>query len=292
MRKFILLILLFLISTVSVFLALKIIFNKDKKNYNSAFVDKLQWLKANGSKKKIILFGGSNVGFGLSAEMIEAATGIPTYNLGQQAGLGLVDYQSFLIKHLTKQDLIIFAPEWHFYGDPEFHDENLDNLVTDNKEYANLIGGYKQKLEYLFSPINFKYAEYEGPNTPYIYHCINKNGDIISQCSLKPAGPIYYTFKHSKFSFDQFKKLFPFLVTNRTVFLFPSTQVRVYNENRVYLKQIENELVNRKCMLANSVEDNVYPDSLFFDLGYHLTCDTRTARTEKFISYLKSTVLK
>ncbi|OQP54280.1 hypothetical protein A4H97_22595 [Niastella yeongjuensis] len=278
----------FLLLSFTLFFVLKYIFiNREPKSFNSAFVDKLKILQANKNKKKIVLIGGSSVGFGLSAELMEQKLGITTINLGHNATLGLVDFQSFIEKNLTKDDIIVFSPEWHIYAHPDFVDAaSIDNLIRHNPEYGRLIGNPNYIVESYFASIRFSQYVHDGNEIIYRYHCYNANGDIISHCGLKPKGPKYYSVYEDPMQLNSFANYFPFLSTNKTVYFFPPTQTRVYQEHKNYFAQIEKALVNQRSILVDNVVDNVYPDSVFFDEGYHLTCDTRTQRTEKLISYL------
>ena len=82
MLRFIKKVLFVLIAILAIFLALRFYTMQYRaKNYVSAFVDKLQILEKNKNNRKIVLIGGSSVGFGISAEMIEQQTGIKTINL-------------------------------------------------------------------------------------------------------------------------------------------------------------------------------------------------------------------
>ena len=140
MKLFLKNIILFLFLLVSFFMISKIILPNREKNYNSAFVDKLKILQLNKSNKKILLIGGSGIGWGISAELIERETGVKTINLGHNAAFGLIDYQSFIISNINKDDIIIFSPEWIFYNNPTFYDKaTLSDLIRYNQEYRVLL---------------------------------------------------------------------------------------------------------------------------------------------------------
>lgn len=252
----------------------------DTKNFNSAFVDKLQILKTYKDQKKIILLGGSSVAFGLSAEQIEQSTRIKTINLGHHAGFGLVDFRDFVIKNLTPEDIIIFSPEWHFYTLPENVDEaTLSNLINNNIEYGKLLGDKDHIIRaMLFYPVNHppQYA-------PYVYDCINANGDITTHCNLPSVMPLSYEVPDKKFDFDYFEKIFPFVKKTNTLILFPPTQTKVFEKSKSKLDEIEKELRTHHVNIANAAKNNVYQESSFFDATYHLDCATRKIRTDSLI---------
>jgi hypothetical protein len=288
MKVFLKEIAVYLLALVLLFSVLSFLFTNKGKNFNSAFVDKLQILRANRDVRKIVLLGGSSVGFSLSASQIEHGTGIKTINLGHHWGFGFIDYLPFLMQNLSKDDIIIFSPEWNFFSNPYDYDKAvLNNLIKKNYEYGELLGNRKYKMMYFLDRIDF------WPNSPdtagpYRYNCINSNGDIISHCSLKGTGASYYEISRDRLQVNDFEDVFPFLKTNRTIFLFPPTQMKVYETHSDYLKDIERALLNNKFEVMDAVKDNLYPDSAFFDAQYHLTCDGRKVRTAKVVQYLKS----
>lgn len=268
----------------------KIILPNREKNYNSAFVDKLKILQLNKNNKKILLIGGSGIGWGISAELIERETGVKTINLGHHAGFGLIDYQSFIISNINKDDIIIFSPEWIFYNNPTFYDKAiLLDLIRYNQEYRVLLNKNNYNFSAFFTKIELKIPKKDA-TSPYKYECFNKNGDIISHCGLNPGNVRPYEISE-EVKIDSFNIYFKFLSTNRTFFLFPPTQLSVYRENSKILNRIEFLLRNKKYNIVDDVENNVYPDDMFFDAEYHLKCDFKDQRTRKVIDYLKQNIL-
>lgn len=278
----------FLVSFSAFFLLKFSLRNFQQKNYNSAFVDKLKILKANKLNRKIILFGGSSVGWGFSAELIEHKLGIKTINLGHSMGFGLTEIQPFLMQNLTRDDIIVFSPEWKFYTEPEYYDTStLENLYRYNYEYGRLIGNVNYEIKSYFSKIQLGIGQLESKNFAYIYNCLNKNGDVISQCNLKGPGPRYYGVDNKPLKLDAFPQYFPFLRTHKVIFAFPPTQERIYMDFGKRLNFIQKSVLDHHYLIVDSVSDNVYPQTAFFDAEYHITCDVRTRRTEKLISYLQ-----
>lgn len=215
MKRFIKISIVFFFCLLSAYAILSI-FLKKEKNYNSAFVDKLSLLKKYKNQKKIILIGGSAIGWGVSAEFIEKQTGIKTINLGHYASFGFMDYQEFIIENMTKEDIVIFSPEWYFYFSPRhFDDATLDDLIKNNIEYGFLINNYKHILRSLYRPLFIpKYFSLNyDKDRVYRYNCFNNNGDIVSHCDKKPTGPKYYQLPDSIISVNQFKDVYSFLNT-------------------------------------------------------------------------------
>lgn len=263
-----------------------------EKNYNSAMVDKLGMLQKNKAKQKIILIGGSSVGWGLSAEKIEKATNITTINLGHHAGFGLLDYQEFIISCLNPNDIIIFSPEWNFYDNPDDYDTaTLDDLYT-NRTYLNitnksLISKIKSILLRKISlSINKKYD----PNNPYRYNCINKNGDVISHCGIKSHKPVEYKVNFANFDLELFKTKFKYITKPRCILIFPPTQETVYKKHKKSFDDLQIAISKSKLSYIDLITSNVYNEMDFFDTNYHLKCEIKNKRTEKVIKSIKHLV--
>ncbi len=298
MKKFIRETLIILGLSLLIFICIKLLFTQfQQKNYNSAFVDKLKILKANKDKKKIVLIGGSSVGWGLSAEQIEKALGIRTINLGHHAGYGLTDFGQFISEQINPDDIIIFSPEWNFYINPGFTDKaTLDDLIHQNLEYGKLTGNNLHRLKSFFLyDIRLLNPEYYTEKNPYIYRCINQNGDIISHCGLKPNGASDYELGDDDFDAAEFSKHFPYLKLAKTIIVFPPTQKRIYIKYKSRLDKLETDIRKHAYTVAGTVADNVYSENEFYDAAYHLSCDSRKKRTDSIIrlisGYVNDTVL-
>jgi hypothetical protein len=260
-----------------------------EKNYNSAMVDKLELLQKNKAKQKILLIGGSSVGWGLSAEQIQNATSITTINLGHHAGFGLLDYQDFVISCLTPNDIVIFSPEWDFYNNPDFFDTATLNDLHKNMTYLTITNkSLFTKVKSLFlRNISFSSNKVQDQNNPYIYNCLNKNGDVVSHCGINPKGPKQYQIAFSHFDMKLWISKFKYISKANCILLMPPTQKSIYEKNKLSFDSLQ--LIFNKCNLnyVDRIIDNTYEEIDFFDAEYHLKCEIRTERTAKIIEYIK-----
>jgi len=261
-----------------------------KKNYNSAFITKLILLKKFKTTKKIILIGGSSVGFGISAKLIENEIGIKTLNLGHHYGFGLTDYIQLLMNNLNKEDLIIFSPEWIFYSDPYYVDKNtLSDLYRYNKEYGQILNNNLYRLFFFLPKLNHDILINQKFDSVYNFNCLNDNGDIISNVGMRNRSVSRYKI-NKVINVNKFISIFPFLKTNRVIFLFPPTQSYVYNKYKHTLNLIQLSLEKLNFEILNNVHDNVYYDSSFFDTQYHLNEFNKILRTRIIIKYLNKSI--
>jgi hypothetical protein len=263
-----------------------------EKNYNSAMVDKLGILQKNKAKQKIILIGGSSVGWGLSAEKIQKATNITTINLGHHAGFGLLDYQEFIISCLNPNDIIIFSPEWNFYDKPDDYDTaTLDDLYT-NTTYLKITKKslFTKIKSTLLRKISLSTNKNHDPDNPYVYNCFNKNGDVISHCGIKSRKPNKYKVDFAHFDLELFKAKFKYISKARCILLFPPTQESVYKMYKKSFDDLQMAISISKLGYIDLIPSNVYNETDFFDAEYHLKCEIKNKRTEKVIKSIISLI--
>ena len=75
---------------------------------------------------RLLVVGGSGALFGVSAQMIEQQTGVPTINMATHAGIYL-DYHLYRIKEIARPgDTILLVCEYEFYAN------RYDTKVSDN----------------------------------------------------------------------------------------------------------------------------------------------------------------
>lgn len=262
------------------------ILNNSKKNYNSDFIYKLELLNKYKNNKKGVLIGGSSVGWGLSAKILEDSLGIKFINLGHHAGFGIVDYLPFIRSCLNPSDIIIFSPEYSFYHNPTKSSGALVDLYTNNIKYGFITKNYSHIISaFLFTKFNNFSNKPENPNQPYHFQSINDNGDVISHYSLKPTGPS--SLDINKFYIDSFLSVYKSLLTRKNCYLlYPPTQQTTYEKKSRELKKLHAILKDR-INVVNTIEDNVFSDSAYFNAEYHLTKEANFRRTQELLTFLR-----
>ena len=147
--------------------------------------------------------------------------------------------------------------------------------------------GFFRKLKKTKSKFDVK--SIKGQHNPYIYDCLNENGDVISHCGYKGAGPdLYEVDTLHQFSSNVFIKSFKYFQGTTKVFLlYPPTQERIFKKYKVQLHALEDNLTRSNILVIDSLVDNVYPEACFYDGEYHLNCNERIKRTNKVIKFLK-----
>lgn len=138
-------------------------YNTYEGSYQAVIQKKYDYLK-NTKEKKIIIVGGSNAGFGIDEEKIEAETGYKVANLGLHAAFGAVVPTELSKVNIAEGDIVLLAYEWGWHEQGYFDRFGTDLVISgfDHRldmykhlpieHYPKLIGylgeNFKKKLVY------------------------------------------------------------------------------------------------------------------------------------------------
>jgi hypothetical protein len=277
----------------------------DPTHYFAGSQIQLELLR-NTPSPRIILVGGSNVSFGIDAELMQQALGIPVINDGLHAGLGLAPLRE-LQDYLRAGDVIIISLEYQLFssrdvmeGDPAF--------LSDWIEYA------PQRIRYLSDPwreapvlyatmlqrkVNREVNRYlfggslAEVREVFVGTQYNSNGDFIGHLEQASAA-------RRKISFEPY----PVKPIQEEMIRFLEQFARTAREKgaEVYFEAPASRKSNCKSTgetsLANFFEtfesrssipvltppeQVCLPDKYFFDTAYHLDAQGRELRTRRLI---------
>ncbi len=105
----------------------------DPDHYFAGSLLQLDLLK-NTPSPRIILVGGSNVSFGLDAELMQRTLGIPVINDGLHAGLGIVPLRE-LQEYFRAGDIVIISLEYTMFSSESVMEGDLA-FLSDWIEYS------------------------------------------------------------------------------------------------------------------------------------------------------------
>lgn len=255
---------------------------------------------------RIILVGGSNVSFGIDAELMQRTLGIPVINDGLHAGLGLAPLRE-LQDYLRAGDVIIISLEYQLFSSRDVMEGDL-TFLSDWIEYA------PGRIQYLSEPwreapalyatmlqrkVNREVNKYlfggslAEIRSVFIGTQYNANGDFIGHLEQASA-------PRRKISFEPY----PVSVVREEIFTFleqfaqmaRAKGAEVYFEAPASRKSNcettgETSMVNFfKTFEARSsihvltpLEEVCLPDKYFFDTAYHLDAQGRELRTRRLI---------
>jgi hypothetical protein len=255
---------------------------------------------------RIILTGGSNVSFGIDAELMQRTLGIPVINDGLHAGLGIVPLRE-LLDHLRPGDVVIISLEYQLFSNREAMDGDLA-FLSDWIEYS------PKRIQYLSHPwrrapalfatmlqrkVNREVNTYmfggslaEVRNV-FIGTKYDMNGDFIGHLEQASTPRRKISFEPYPVSTVQ-EEIFVFLEQfHRTArekgaevyFEAPASRKSNCDETGEasmsnFFKLLEERLT---IPMLTPLEQVCMPDKYFFDTAYHLNAEGRQLRTQRLI---------
>ena len=263
-------------------------------------------LLENTPSPRMILAGGSNVSFGIDAELMQRTLGIPVINDGLHAGLGVVPLRE-LLDYLRPGDVVIISLEYQLFSNPKAMDGD-PAFLSDWIEYS------PKRIQYLSNPWQRVPALYATMLQRKVNREVNtymfggsldevrnvftgteydRNGDFIGH--LQQA-----SIPRNKISFEPYP-VSP--VEEETImFLEQFHQAARDKGAEVYFEAPASRKSNCDTTGETSLADFFYvleeklsipmltpleqvciPDKYFFDTVYHLNAEGREWRTQRLI---------
>jgi len=290
-------------------------------NYLASLIDKNHLLET-VEPPRLIFVGASNVAFGIDSKKIEEELKIPAINMGLHGGLGLDFILNNVKQNIKKGDIVILAIEYYLDEIEYAMISYVTNLYPKAKEFVEYDTHYyleKLKFEFskaqlarkrlfnsLFSKV-FKFKEArviaesdfnQFDTTIYSRKKFNLNGDEVGHLDKPPLkkirGGIPIESKDYSKCIDKLNEFAKYVEYRgaKVYFTYPSypeSEFKKYHKSIMHFDdQLRDEL---KIPIISTLEDFIYPDSLFFDTVYHLNKEGREMRKDKTIKILKEKVL-
>lgn len=265
---------------------------------------KKEQILANSNSPKIMIIGGSNVIFGVSASQIEKTLKTPAINYGINAGLE-VDYILHLSKkHLKKGDIAILPLEYeHFSKTKDLNRLRIAYILNYDRDYFSSLS-ILEKLQYL-SSISFDefilsfFATKNELN--YNSQTINKNGDETANFDEHKINSFISRKSHDKAlnnpiftpSFGT-KKILEFAkwCEQNGVKMYLTWPSTIYFEEysnpnyQKYFYNLERYFASNNVDTLGTPNDFLYPLEYFYDTNYHLNANGMKIRTQKLVDLL------
>ncbi|WP_158413623.1 hypothetical protein [Fusobacterium perfoetens] len=269
-------------------------------SYSLGHIDKMKLLNKEG--KKIVLLGGSNVGFGFNSNLIkEEFNEYTVINAGTRAGFGMRFSLKEISKKLKKDDILIIMPEYNHFSDDSKGYGGIDLLdiikyrksiknITIREIYYCILNIKSYFLNQINSGISNKLY---GKIFVYDRRGYNKNGDYIEHYKFpiinNLKGQVIFMKKIDNSILTFFYKEKIKLEKNGVIVFFfpPVLQNSSANLSIKTLKEIEKKMKNNKTPFSDKIENYYLEDKYFYDTIYHLNKEGAKIRTEKVIKKLK-----
>ena len=295
-----------------VFLMIGLVFvmiKPDEKHLYQASLLKASLL-ANTTAPRLILFGGSNVAFGIDSALMEQELKIPVINDGLHVGLGVAPL-SEIKRYIQTGDIVIISLEYYnftdktaFYGQPEYLADWIEispNRIWDIQDpVAQMPNLYTIMLQ---RKINRKIQNYlYGPSLDvvrgfYTGDQFNEYGDFIGH--LREHNNTHFEIDNSIYPVNSMEESYKFLKSFHQFALSKGAKVfyeaqahRQTNCDLTGMKKIRNfftRMRNKTTIpLLTNLDHLCFPDDYFYDTPYHLNEQGREVRTERLIDSLKA----
>jgi hypothetical protein len=271
------------------------------RSLNSALFSKRQrdLLLRTTKGPRIILIGGSNIGFGIASYILRDKLQRQPINYGNHVNLGLMYMLADVAPYVQKEDIVILAPEYiHYYGRMAYGREELLRTVIDVDGF-NVRGLSWQQINsiYRFLPKyclqkffpNEYFNVYFG--SVYIANSLNSFGDVIShwnqpQPKSPKDDPSVTTYNTEVMpAIESFAKQ----VTQRGGYFlitFPGIQENFFNQIREQAQYVYQQYKERNFCILGYPERYIIPDTMIFDTVYHLTKAGMEYRTNLLLADL------
>jgi hypothetical protein len=266
------------------------------------------------SGPRLLLVGGSSTTFGLSAQTIEAGTGVRTLNMGTHAGWG-PDYLLYWIEQTARPgDTVLLAIEYQLFTKPIGSEPHDDYILSRDPAFFRQMS-LLDKID-MATRISFKRIQkglnirHHGENPPrshppytqgasYIDSYGDETGNIeVDRRRANPdmeemAEPLVDGIASTHTAgFDEVRRFIAWAKAHDVTVLatFPNIVHRPEydGENaREAIKVITDFYTAQGVPVVGTAQEAMYPPDQFFELPYHLTHDAAITRTQKLVPELK-----
>ncbi|MDR0599170.1 MAG: hypothetical protein LBG84_03690 [Treponema sp.] len=302
MKKFFIRIFIFYILLLGSIPAVILLFPLPENSYTLAIIDKNHILADTGSPK-IVLVGGSNLGFGVDSAAIQSAFHLPVVNMGLHAGFGLGRILDDVSPFLRTGDILIIVAEYsHFTSNWNGVKETYE-LIFDARQFRLLWSPYygpsKEFPAYLKSFQGRFLIKRSAPRDhPPVYSRdgFNEYGDFVKHLKNKnlpftPDAPKENSEVPNRLYLDHFFQFVDdFSSRGITVLLsYPSYEEQSFRNNAELIQELDQAFRGKiNLRVISKPESYCFPTGLFYDTAYHLNAEGRVIRTERLIQDLEA----
>ncbi|HJR80272.1 MAG TPA: hypothetical protein VJ821_09380 [Anaerolineales bacterium] len=277
----------------------------DPTHYFAGSLLQLELIK-NTSGPRIILVGGSNVSFGLDAELMQRTLSVPVINDGLHAGLGIVPLRE-LQEYLRSGDIVIISLEYTMFSSESIM-EGDRAFLSDWIEYS------PHRIRFLSDPwwqapslfatmlqrkVNRTVNTYlfggslDEERSVFAGTKYNANGDFVGHLNepsmaRRKIPDVPYSVWHVQEEIFIFLEHFHQTAREKgaqVYFAAPaSRKTNCENTGEASMANFFKTFEDRSSIpVLTPLEEVCLPDKYFFDTAYHLNADGRRLRTERLI---------
>lgn len=277
----------------------------DPDHYFQSSLEKVELLQDTPSPR-IIIFGGSNIAFGIDSEMIERDLKMPVINDGLQVRLGIAPLNE-LRDYIRTGDIIIISLEYYNFSNEEM-------LFGQPTTLADWIEISPNRIKYLHNPVlqfpkiytimlqrkvnrQINYYLYneslDAVRGVYVESGFNEYGDFVGHLDDETPPEIsrsVYPVNILPTAYEALEAFNQYAHSKGAIVFYEAQAHRQTNCELTGMNALRKFYVTlRKSTtipLLTDMKQLCLPDDYFYDTPYHLNATGRKVRTERLIENL------
>ena len=266
-----------------------------RDNYLLGFENFRNTARKTIGQDRIILVGGSSLGWGVSSEILTQNLGILTLNSGIHAGVGYRNYFRNIEDVLDKEhDLIVISPEYSIVsegGDLGRSDEFCFIAIYVRGAYPVDCMGYSLSSLAKISPI-LNRNKSASDSDEYIRNGFNRFGDYVHRVdAIDPNWKFDSSDRCSGWSMsDLTNKYIPFIDNivsdGYEVVYIPNFLFEKFCRDPAKAENFHNVLFNKFGIQGFDESKLLFQENLFYNSPYHLNFEGIKLKSEMFSNQL------
>lgn len=255
-------------------------------------------------EKRIIVVAGSSALFGIDSDYMENQfqDDYTVINFGTNANMNILFFLEAIIPHLTKDDIVVFAPEqygpfaYHTNGNPEFTNVTLQGIAScynllENIDVSLYTDVFNSIMQYCAITDNMPELAWDNYGDE-----LNKLGDL-AKLTDKMNSPTYRNAANGEFRFDSTVIPAEYISNlNRVIDKTSKSGAKIFfsypphNKNNVKASHLNSATYTSynnwiaktvKCPLISDVRNYIYNGEYFANTDYHLNAVGRKLHTKQ-----------
>lgn len=265
-------------------------------------------LMLNVPSRRIVLLGGSNIGFGINSQILKDSLGYSPINYGVSASLGLKFLLDDSADKIRKGDIIIVIPEYmNYYGTFAYGTEGSlflrlmyvsykDIFKMNYLQMANMIP-YVGKISFYKLKSYFKSSTDIKQPFAYNRYSYNEYGDNVEHRMITKTKKLWIEDikgaegEHFNMNIITMLKDYESKINEigaEMYISYPSFSESSYNAMLTSLNEIETTLVKNNFKILGTPARYSFPDSTFYDSPFHLLYPELNVRTLRLLEDIKT----
>jgi hypothetical protein len=269
---------------------------------------RVSFMENSVNSPKMIVSGGSNVGYSIDSELLTTTLGMEVFNVSFFISHDYEFVLNFIATNLKKGDIFIYIPEYdnYYITNENIMSDALCASIYNKPSFFNHLS-LTQKVNFLTKVpkmnvlFMYKNMKYISANTTSVSET-NDRGDNISHLNKQKTWEAITTTRYEKYNYDSklsnlFKKALisaKKIAESKGAFFYigyPSIAKSQYDKR--FADDLKEFYKNSDLKLIGKPEIYIFSDDLIHDHPYHTTKIGRTMRTELLIKDIKkASILK